>query len=139
MKKRYGIEASSEWLKRKLSQPQFVPIQQLRVSKEWRRITGGRIMFGAVTLQVSAADEFCFIADSALWPRNPESFSDAVLEGILDALFIDVGSAPGRAQFILEAIGWDEEASVAYAYGQAAREAVTLAFEQNEKARLGIT
>ena len=95
-----------------------------------------RAMFGCITLCVTPADEFRFI-DHVSWPAEPELFSLCVLDGILDALLIDLGESPGGATFTLEAIEWRPVSSVPRAYGIATREAVSELYGLDQRERLG--
>lgn len=128
-----------EWLGRKLAREPFRPEREWVVSKEWYRITGGREMFGRVTIRVAPSDGFGF-DDACTWPDDDHAkdFTNAVLDGILDCLLIDVCASPGKAQFRLEAIEWRADSSVPWAYYRAAREAIAEAFGLNEKARIGM-
>ena len=124
------------WLRRKLRGEPFRPLRERTISRQWERLTG-RMLFGSVTLRVSPADEFSFV-DNAAWPLNDaDEYSEAVLDGILDALLLDVCEPPGGAQFVLEAIEWRPVASVPHGYKQAAREAVGDLYGLDQRERLG--
>jgi hypothetical protein len=64
--------------------------------------------------------------------------SACVLDGILDALLLDLGVSPG-GEFILESVEWRKIDSVPAAYGATAREAVGELFRSNERDRLGLS
>jgi hypothetical protein len=121
-----------------MAQPQFKPVREIVVSNDWCRITGGREMFGAVTIRVVPADEFA-LEIALKWPDGSRAidYTNAVLDGILDCLFVDVGASLGKARFRLEAIEWRDDSSVPFAYYRATRECVREIFGLNEKGKLG--
>jgi hypothetical protein len=124
------------WISRKLQGEPYRPLRERTISHQWHKLTG-RELYGSVTLHVVPSEEFRFV-DNAAWPEQREVFSQCVLDGILDALLIDLGAPPGKATFVLEAIEWRKGSSVPRAYGEAAREAVGELFALNERERLGI-
>jgi hypothetical protein len=129
-------ELYDAWLNRKLAREPFRPLREWVVSRHWRRKTG-RELFGGVTLRVRPAESFVF-ESACVWPGSKEEFEESILDGILDALLVDLTSAPGAAAFVLEAIEWRGDSSVPRAYYMAAREAVGEAFALNEQERLRV-
>ena len=90
-------------------------------------MTGGRRLFGKVTLRLKQAN--CFEFQSKVdWPRKTALFETNVIDGILDAAFLDLHASPENVMFVLEEIEWSESDSVAHAYRNAARDAVKEAF-----------
>jgi hypothetical protein len=71
-------------------------------------------------------------------PGEDSVHSACVLDGILDALLLDLGVSPG-GEFILESVEWRKIDSVPAAYGATAREAVGELFRSNERDRLGLS
>jgi hypothetical protein len=119
------------WLKRKLAQAPIELRRSWTVSKKWERITGGRIMFGELTLSAAPSEAFSFV-EKVSWPVDSSSFTTCVLDGILDGVFIYLGQNPSRMAFTLEDIKWHEENSFPHAYYHAAQDAVTEIFGKNE-------
>jgi len=124
------------WLQRKLDQSPFELIRAVTVTKTWRKSTGGRILFGQLTLEATPSETFSY-HEEATWPTDYPYFNGCVIDGILDALLIDLGHTPGNTCFVLKAVEWHEEYSVPRAYHEAAREAVAEIFAENEKHRIG--
>jgi hypothetical protein len=124
------------WLDRKVQTEPFVPMHEWIVSKQWSR-TVPRAMFGAVTLRVEPSDSFRFDSNCT-FPLSPDQYLNAVIDGIFDALFVDLNTGPERGLFVLHAMEWREGISVPYAYYRATREAVSEAFALNEQERCGI-
>jgi hypothetical protein len=118
------------WLQRKLEREPFRPSRLLRASAVWERSTC-RPLFGHVSLRVEPSHEFSFI-DEAVWPDGWDEHSACVRDGILDALLIDLGCAPG-GKFILERVDWRGDSSVPAAYRAAARQAVCELFVKNQE------
>jgi len=118
-----------EWIQRKLAREPFRPSRSHAATAIWQRSLGRR-MFGKVTLRVDPAGEFSFV-DCAAWPVGASEYSKFVRDGILDALLIDLGVAPG-GKFTLEHIEWQGGASAPAAYGAAARDATAELFGQEQ-------
>jgi hypothetical protein len=118
------------WLQRKLAREPFQPSGTRVVSVVWKR-AACRPLFGQVTLRVEPSPEFAFF-DEAVWPDGWDEYSISVRDGILDALLIDLGVAPG-GKFILERIEWQPDASVPAAYAAAARQAVCELCEKEQE------
>jgi hypothetical protein len=125
------------WLKRKLEQQPVELAQSWTVTKEWRHITGGRIMYADLTLTAEPFEAFAYV-EQVNWPIDYPYFKHCVLDGILTGVLIDLGHVPTRVRFTLNAIKWEEQNSVPHAYYQAAREAVKEIFGLNERLRLRI-
>jgi hypothetical protein len=94
-------------------------------------------MFGAVTLRVTPSSSFRF-ESNCTFPLSSDFYQNAVVDGIFDALFVDLNTGPERAAFVLQSIEWRESISVPYAYYRATRDAVSEAFALNEEERVGI-
>lgn len=99
------------WLQRKLDQSPFELIRAVTVTKTWRKSTGGRILFGHLTLEATPSETFSY-HEEVTWPTDYPYFNGCVIDGILDALLIDLGHTPGNTCFVLKAVEWHEEYSV---------------------------
>lgn len=120
------------WLNRKLDQEPIHLRRPWTMSRTWKRITGGRIMFAEITLTAEASDSFSYV-ERIVWPTDYPYFKHCVLDGILDGVLIDLARSPSRMSFSLERINWHEEQSVPRAYYCAARELVGEIFGADER------
>lgn len=116
-------ELYDAWLSRKLQQTPTRLHRSWIVSKTWKKHTGGRILYGEVTLTAAPSLEFSYHSIVS-WPTDYPHFQHCVIDGILDAIFIDLVLSPSCVEFKLENIGWHDDDSVPRAYYQAARGAV---------------
>lgn len=119
------------WLERKLVQTPIVLPRARTVTRQWRKCTGGRIMFGELTLTAKPSESFAY-TERIAWPTDYPLFNHCVLDGILDGVLIDLRRSPACVAFTLDAIQWHDEDSVPHAYYCAAREAVGHIFAANE-------
>ena len=121
------------WLDRELAQAPLELQRPWTISRKWEKVGGGRIMFGEVTLTAAPSQAFSF-TEEITWPTDYPYFKRCVLDGILDAVFIDLAGAPSHVSFVLNEIKWHEATSVPHAYYRAAREAVEEVFAEDERA-----
>lgn len=109
------------WLWRKLDRG-WNPIKaKVQVKKEFRRVTGGRCIYGAVFLEAAPYENFKFLSEVE-WPDSC-NYEMSVLDGLLDVLLIENYRPVLGLKIILKGIQWHEIDSVAYGYYMAAREA----------------
>ena len=123
------------WLHRKLAQSPIELRRSWTVSKSWKRITGGRIMFAELVLSAAPSESFSFV-ERIYWPSDDPQFPKCVLDGILDSVLVDLRCTPASVSFTLEAIKWHEKHSVPHAYYRAARDAAGEIFANDERLSL---
>lgn len=129
------VQPYEGWLNRKLAQPPMKLRHSWTMTRKWERVTGGRILFGELTLVAEPSQTFSY-TEEVVWPTDYPYFRNCVLDGILDGVFIDLGHSPTLTSFILKDIRWHDEYSVPRAYRQAAREAIGEIFCANEQESL---
>jgi len=113
-----------DWVDRKIRARRRRLRESARATGEFRRHTGGRTLFGKLTLSAVPAMEFTYTS-RVTWPvgEHVQLYEDCVLDGILDILMVQHEPILGLV-VTLEEISWHEVDSCALAYGMAARQAI---------------
>ena len=113
------------WLERKIRGERRRLLQPARAVSEFRRHTGGRTVFGHVTLSATPATEFSYTS-RVTWPAGErvQLYEDCVLDGILDVIIVQHTFPVLGLAVTLEEISWHEIDSCALGYGMAARQAI---------------
>lgn len=113
-----------DWVNRKIQARRRRLREAARASGEFRRHTGGRTVFGQLTLSAVPAAEFSYVS-RVIWPSGEQAqiYEDCVVDGILDILMVNYEPVLGMT-VTLEEFQWEDIASCPLAYGMAAREAM---------------
>ncbi len=114
-----------DWVDRKIRARRRRLRGSSRATGEFRRHTGGRTLFGQLTLSAIPATEFTYTS-RVTWPvgEQVQLYEDCVLDGILDILMVQHEPPVLGMAITLEEISWHEVDSCALAYGMAARQAI---------------
>jgi hypothetical protein len=100
-------------------------------------ITENALIASWANRKLSQPREHFAYSSVASWPLDDPRFENAVRDGILDAVLIDLACGLAGIAVTLEAIGWHELHSVPRAYYGAAREALLEIFAKDQERRLG--
>jgi len=122
--------ALQSWFNRKLHARRLRLCEERLITERYSKIYGPGADFGVVTLAAHAADEFTF-SSCAVWPAE-DNFEDAVLDGVLDALFCARYDAiVSGVAITLAAIEWCDVDSTRVGYYHAAKTATISIIQRN--------
>lgn len=118
------MELVNKWYSEKVSDEILAIINKVEVNEKYQVHTGGRTIFGELSLVAEPSDKFSF-KNQVTWPdeKFSEMYDKMILHGLLDVLFGHTEKPILGMSIVLKEIGWDEIDSCPIGYYHAAKKA----------------